>query len=90
MKLFGLELTFTRAAFYWHLGLALASAALAYWLLGLNPGAMTAGGRARHKTGTHRFGRNFNSQRAGQGIPIRFGTRRLRGRCLGGRAVDGC
>lgn len=43
MKFFGLELTFTRAAFYWHLGLALVSAALAYWLLGLNPGALTAG-----------------------------------------------
>jgi Zn-dependent protease len=43
MKLFGLDLTFTRAAFYWHLGLALLSAGLAYWLLGLDPGALTAG-----------------------------------------------
>ena len=35
MKLFGLALTFTRAAFYWHLGLAVVSALLAAWLLGL-------------------------------------------------------
>ena len=43
MKLFGLTFAGTRAAFYWHLGLGLLCAALAYGLLRLDPGYMLAG-----------------------------------------------
>lgn len=43
MKFLGLSLTFTRAAYYWHIGLGLVCAGLAYWLLRLDPGAVSAG-----------------------------------------------
>jgi len=44
MALFGLNITFTRASFYWHLGLGLVCAALAAWLLRLGLGAALAAG----------------------------------------------
>ena len=44
MSLFGLNVTFTRAAVLWHLGLALVSAVLAAWLLRLGPGAALLAG----------------------------------------------
>lgn len=43
MRIFGLNITFSRAVFLWHIGLGLLSAGLAYWLVGLDPGAMVAG-----------------------------------------------